>query len=95
MCVGGYKPEKVSLKESAKQSVKAKYTTTKKPKRCLKCKQEHHTAGKCLMPALNKQDRRKREELVDWYTEFHPDVEEKAKKMMRYTTKKPEYLDWD
>ena len=47
------------------------------------------------MPALNKQDRRKWEELVDWYTEFHPDVEEKAKKMMRYTTKKPEYLDWD
>ena len=90
-----YKPEKVSLKESAKSSVKAKSTNTKKQKRCSKCKQEHHTAGKCLMPALNKRGRKKREEFVDWYTEYHPDVEEKAKKMMRYTTKEPEYLNWD
>ena len=47
-----YKPEKVSLKESAKSRVVANYTTNKKPKRCSKCKQAHHTAGKCLMPAL-------------------------------------------
>ena len=60
-----YKPEKVSLKESAKSRVATNSTTTKKPKRCSKCKQAHHTAGKCLMPALNKQGRMKQDDLVD------------------------------
>ena len=90
-----YKPEKVSLKESAKSRVVANSTTNKKPKRCSKCKQAHHTAGKCLMPALNKRGRMKQDDLVDWHTEYHPDVIEKANKMMRYSEREPEYLDWD
>ena len=90
-----YKPEKVSLKESAKSRAVINSTNNKKPKRCSKCKQAHHTAGKCIMPALNKRDRRKPDDWSEWYTDYHIDVVEKANKVMRYSEGEHEYLDWD
>ena len=45
------------------------------------------------MPALNKQGQSK-VQVVDWYSEYDPSVEERALKRMKQT-KEVELLNWD
>ena len=88
---------KVPLTKSAKSkstsSSKSKNTKPKKAPQCTRCKQEGHNAKVCLMPAPNKQSRSK-VEVLDWYSEYDPAVEERASKRMKQTHE-VDVLNWD
>ena len=78
--------KRVPLTESAKSKStsgsKSKNKKSKKVPRCSRCKQEYHSARNCLMPAPNKR-RPNKVQVLDWFSEYDPIVEERASKRMK------------